>query len=141
MNTGILMSACICFKLFTYLYGGRMTTSYEFLYFFYCCAVLGYIVAFTKVLTKYQKYYNWIHPLHHSPPSPHSWNSFSRYHFPFTYTLHSIYTIFTLPHLYPPRQDQFSCPVLRFCKRKRMTFFCLFVYDSYTGSFLVTPVL
>jgi hypothetical protein len=42
-----------------------------------------YILIFTKVLTIYQKYHIWIHPLHHSPLSslPHSWNSFSRSHF------------------------------------------------------------
>jgi hypothetical protein len=38
--------------------------------FFYCCAGWGYIVAFTKVLTIYQIYHSWIHPLHHSPLPP-----------------------------------------------------------------------
>jgi hypothetical protein len=40
----------------------------------------GYIVAFTKVLTIYQIYRTWIHPLHHSssPSLSHSWNSFNR---------------------------------------------------------------
>jgi hypothetical protein len=44
---------------------------------------VGYIVAFTKVLTIYQIYHTWIYPLHHFPssPSPHSRNSFNRYHF------------------------------------------------------------
>jgi hypothetical protein len=53
-------------------------------YFFYCCTGWGYIVAFTKVLTMYQIYHTWIHPLLCSPLSlspPHSWNSFNRYHF------------------------------------------------------------
>jgi hypothetical protein len=35
--------------------------------FFYCCA--GYIVTFTKVLTIYQIYHNWILPMYHSPSS------------------------------------------------------------------------
>jgi hypothetical protein len=36
---------------------------------------LGYLVAFIKVLTIYQMYHTWIHPLHHSiiPPLP-GWN-------------------------------------------------------------------
>jgi hypothetical protein len=38
--------------------------------FFKNCAGWGYIVAFTKVLTIYQIYHNWIHPLHNSPLSP-----------------------------------------------------------------------
>jgi hypothetical protein len=54
-------------------------------FFFYCYAGWGYIVAFTKVLTMYQIYYTWIHSLHHSPLSPHSWNGFKRYHFSFTF--------------------------------------------------------
>jgi hypothetical protein len=37
----------------------------DFYLFIFCCA--GYIVAFTKVLTIYQIYHTWIHPLYHSP--------------------------------------------------------------------------
>jgi hypothetical protein len=55
-----------------------------FTFFFFYCAEWGYIVAFTKVLTVYQIYHTWMHPLHHSPLSPFIlflllW--FSRYHF------------------------------------------------------------
>jgi hypothetical protein len=42
-------------------------------YFFSYTDLLGYTVAFTKVLTMYQIYHTWIHPLHHcplTPPSP-----------------------------------------------------------------------
>jgi hypothetical protein len=46
---------------------------YCFNYFFlYCCAGWGYVVAFTKVLTIYQIYHTWIHPLYHSPLYPHA---------------------------------------------------------------------
>jgi hypothetical protein len=101
-----------------------------FIYFelssiFYCCAELGYIVAFTKVLTMYQIYHSWIHPLHHSllSPYPHSWNSFNRYHFPFTCMctqyLHHIHPPSPFPHLltHPtdttlPRQDLFHPLIL-----------------------------
>jgi hypothetical protein len=38
---------------------------YLFWYSFFLC--WGFIVAFTKVLTLYQKYHTWIHPLHHFP--------------------------------------------------------------------------
>jgi hypothetical protein len=38
-------------------------------FFFYCCAGLEYIVAFTKVLTMYHIYHTWIHHLHCSPLS------------------------------------------------------------------------
>jgi hypothetical protein len=39
-------------------------------------------VVFTKVLTVYQLYHNWIHPFYCSlyPCSPDSWNSFNKYH-------------------------------------------------------------
>jgi hypothetical protein len=41
-----------------------------FFFLFYYCAEWGYIVAFIKVLTMYQIYHTWIHPLHWSPLSP-----------------------------------------------------------------------
>jgi hypothetical protein len=43
------------------------------LFFSYCCAGWGYIVAFIKALIIYQIYHIWIHLLHHSslfPPFP-----------------------------------------------------------------------
>jgi hypothetical protein len=44
-------------------------------FLFYCCTGWGYTVSFTNVLTIYQIYHTWIHPLHHS------WNSLNTYHF------------------------------------------------------------
>jgi hypothetical protein len=54
---------------------------------------VGYIVAFTKVLTLYQIYHTSIHPLHHSPsfPSPHSWNSCNRHHFSNYIHVHTVF--------------------------------------------------
>jgi hypothetical protein len=111
---------------------------------FYSCARWWYTVTFTKVLTIYQIYHTWIYPFHHFPlSSPHSWMSFNSNHF--TIYIH-VYTVFVpyspLPpsstsHWYPPcRQDVFCPPVFQFCKRKKVTL--LFVYDSYTGSLIVT---
>jgi hypothetical protein len=56
------------------------------LFFLWCCAGWGYIVAFTQVVTMYQIYHTWIHLLNHSPsfpPLPHldSWSNFNRYRF------------------------------------------------------------
>jgi hypothetical protein len=45
---------------------------------------VGYIVAFTNILTICQIYHTSIQPLHHSPlslPLHHSWNRFNKYHF------------------------------------------------------------
>jgi hypothetical protein len=51
-------------------------------FFVFCCAGLGYIVAFTKGLTMCQIYHSWMHFLHHSSlSSPHSRNCFNRYLF------------------------------------------------------------
>jgi hypothetical protein len=55
------------------------------------CAGWGYTVAVTNVLTIYQMYHTWIHPLHHSYLSLHPWNSFNRYHF--SIYIH-VYTVF-----------------------------------------------
>jgi hypothetical protein len=65
-------------------------------FFLYCFAGWRNIVAFTKVLTMYQIYHTWIHPLHHAPlpPSSHFWNSFNRYHF--CICIH-VYTFFVPP--------------------------------------------
>jgi hypothetical protein len=41
-------------------------TFFSYNFFLLCW---GYIVAFMKVLTIYQIYHTWIHPLHHSPLS------------------------------------------------------------------------
>jgi hypothetical protein len=62
---------------------------------FFLLLCWGYIVAFTKVLTIYQKCHSWIQFLLHSPLSPltHSWNSFNRSHF--SIYIH-VYTVFAL---------------------------------------------
>jgi hypothetical protein len=39
-------------------------------YYYYCCAGWRYIGIFTKVLTMYQIYNTWVHPLHCSLSSP-----------------------------------------------------------------------
>jgi hypothetical protein len=79
----------------------------SFSFFFYCCAGWGYIVAFRKVLTIYQIYHSWIHPLYHFPLSLFShqfWNSFNRFHFS-TYVctqyLHHIHPHTPFPHFLP----------------------------------------
>jgi hypothetical protein len=69
-------------------------------------------------------------------PSPHSWNSFNRYHF---YIYIYVYTVFVLHSpsytlslllfrsLVPiptPTQDLFHLPFVQFCKRKKW-YFCL----------------
>jgi hypothetical protein len=77
-------------------------------YYLFIFIVLGYIVGFTKVLTIYQVYHSWIHPLHLSPLSPpHPWNSFNRSHFSIyihVCTVFGLYSsLYTLcPHPPPP---------------------------------------
>jgi hypothetical protein len=77
---------------------------YIFLFLLLC---LGYIAAFTKVLTIYQIYHTWICPLHHFPLSPplHSWNSFNRSHFSLTFMctqqLHCTHPPTPFPHFLP----------------------------------------
>jgi hypothetical protein len=69
-----------------------------FLHFY--CAGWGYIVAFTKVLTIYQIYNIWTHPIHcsHLPPPPPNLRIVSvGIIFAFTY----MYTQF-LYHIHPP---------------------------------------
>jgi hypothetical protein len=96
------------------------------------------MVAFTKVLTIYQVYHTWIHPLHHSllSLSPHSWNSFRRFHFSIYMDVYTIFPPYSHSHAFSPhypnshwyqpsRQDLFCPPVLWFCKRKKRHF-CLF---------------
>jgi hypothetical protein len=51
-----------------------------YIFFNYCFAGWGYIVALTKSLTIYQIYHTWVYPFHHSPFTPFlEW--FNRYHF------------------------------------------------------------
>jgi hypothetical protein len=52
--------------IFSYMWKlfNKMFSLYFFNYFILWC--VGYSVAFTKLLTIYQIYYTWIHPLHHS---------------------------------------------------------------------------
>jgi hypothetical protein len=104
--------------------------------FFLLCRV-GYIVAFTKVLTMYQMYHSWIHPLHLYHPSPYCCNTSIGNIFAFTYMCTHFCTVFTL---LPPFPATFSLPLLpplplsgpvlpscspiMYKKRKRQ--FCLF---------------
>jgi hypothetical protein len=77
-----------------------------FAFCFYCCCRWGYIVAFTKVLTKCQIYHTWIHPLHDCPlfPSPIP-EIVNRYH---VYIYICVYSVsaphspsYTFPHHLP----------------------------------------
>jgi hypothetical protein len=80
------------------------------------------------------------------PPLPQSLNSFNRYHFCIyihVYTVFALYSPSTLfSHLllfllvpHPPSRTCSALLFSNFVKEKKMTF--LFVYDSYTGSFIV----
>jgi hypothetical protein len=97
--------------------------------------VLGIHDGFTKVLTTYQIYHTWIHPLHHSPLSSHIPGIVSTF-VPLTYMCTQY-----LDHIHPPsssghthtigptgtnpRQDLFYPLVFQFCKRKKTWHFCL----------------
>jgi hypothetical protein len=108
--------------------------------------VLGVHLTFTKVLTMYQIYHTWIHPLHHSSlsSSAHFWNSFNRSHFPIYIHLYIVFAPSSPPSPFPhfsphngtntstPRQNLLCLPVLWFCKRKTMI--CLFFEGNYTAS-------
>jgi hypothetical protein len=125
------------------------------MFFLYCCALGGYIVAFIKLLTIYKLYHIWIHPFPLLPfisPSPESWHSFNRSHLAFT----SIYTHF-LHHIHsanllspPPPLSHDVNPltwagpgppycslILQMRKKKTWHFLLVWDKDSYTGSFLV----
>jgi hypothetical protein len=118
---------------------------YLFIYLFiYLLLCWGYIVTFTKDLTKYQICHTWIHPsIILILPSPIPGIVSAGLIFPFinmcTQNLYHIHTPIPLPHIFPPptdtntpRKDLFCLLVLWICKRKKVTF--LFVKDSYTGS-------
>jgi hypothetical protein len=129
---------------------------FPFFSFLYCCTGQGYIEALAKVLTMYQIYHTWIHPLHHSlsSPLPNSQNSFNNSHFS-TYIhvyLHYIHTVcILLPH-FPitsaltsanlPPQNVFCSPILWFCRRKKikdekknMAFLLVWHKDDFKRSF------
>jgi hypothetical protein len=76
-----------------------------FYYIFYCCCRLGYIVAFTKVLTICQINHTWIHPftiLLHSLSPPPLLTQFQQISFFYLHAcVHSICTIFTLLRNFP----------------------------------------
>jgi hypothetical protein len=89
----------------------------------------------------------WIHPLHHSalsPPSPHSWNNFNRYHFSIYIHVYIVFELYSSFHTFstlPPPSYWYQTPKVghglpsSFCKRNKNV---IFVYlGSYTGSFLV----
>jgi hypothetical protein len=73
------------------------------IFFLDWCAGWGYTVAFTQILTAYQIYHSWIHPLHRSSLSPPiSWNSFNRSHFCICIHVYTFFcTIFILLHPFP----------------------------------------
>jgi hypothetical protein len=92
--------------------------------FFYCCAGWAYILAFTKILTMYQIYGTWIHPLlclHLFPLIPEI-GSTGVILYLHTF-VHNIYTLFTFIHSFPitsplllvtvtPGQDPFHPPLI-----------------------------
>jgi hypothetical protein len=108
--------------------------------FLYCCTVCGYIIAFTKVLSMYQIYHNWIPPLHCCPSSLLPWFLEQFQHVWFfnlhtcAYVVCTIFILLPLSHLPLPHpwQNPFYPPVLQFCRRKntigktRNMTFCLF---------------
>jgi hypothetical protein len=112
---------------------------FEAVFFFsFFIVVLGYTVAFTKVLAIYQTYHTSIHPLKHSllSPPPHFWSSFNSSHFHLHICEHSICTIFTLPHpfpissplplvLNPPGRTYPAFLFSNLIKEKTMTFLCV----------------
>jgi hypothetical protein len=65
---------------------------------------MGYIAAFTftKILTMYQIYHIWIHPLHIllHPLSPDNWKSFNKYHFFIYICVHTLFPRYSSS--YPP---------------------------------------
>jgi hypothetical protein len=93
--------------------------------------------ATSQTLTTYQMYHIRIHPLHHSPLSPHLRNNFKRYLFSVYINRYIVFALYSPSYtLYPPppshwyhllpRQDLFLPPVLQFCKRKEKEIFaCL----------------
>jgi hypothetical protein len=99
----------------------------------------GYIVTFTKVLTIYQIYHIWPHPLHRSllsssSPIPGivSRGIFFLFTFTCTQYLHHIHPPTPFPHILPPptgisspRQNLFCPLVLQSCKRERKVTFLL----------------
>jgi hypothetical protein len=51
-----------------------------------------------KVLTIYQIYHTWIHPLHHSSSFPHSWDTFNRYNFSIYIHVYTVFTLYSPSH-------------------------------------------
>jgi hypothetical protein len=96
-----LVHSLPCFSLFTRINSKWIRDLH--VKFLFIVLLDGSIMEFTKVLILYQIYYNWIHPLYHSPLSlPPVLGIFSTgLIFPFTYTWHSICTTFTLPLTFP----------------------------------------
>jgi hypothetical protein len=74
--------------------------------FFFVVLGGGTLWHFTEVLTVYQIYCTWIHPLLHSPlfSLPHSWNIFTSHHFSIYI---QVYTVFVL---YAPSHTLFPLP-------------------------------
>jgi hypothetical protein len=96
-----LVHSLPCFSLFTRINSKWIRDLH--VKFLFIVLLDGSIMEFTKVLILYQIYYNWIHPLYHSPLSltPILGIFSTGLIFPFTYKWHSICTTFTLPHTFP----------------------------------------
>jgi hypothetical protein len=95
------MSTIKIFKLMAMVEVKKTKVLYRYFWKLFYFIVLGCIVAFTKVLTIYQIYHSWIHPLHHSlslpPPIPRIVSTVSFFHL--RTWVHNISAILTLPHL------------------------------------------
>jgi hypothetical protein len=110
----------------------------------------------SKVLTMYQIYHTWIHPLHCflSPPSPEQFQQVSFLHLQTcVYTICTIFILLPLSMLHPPflqcqphptLQSLFHPLVFPFCRRKNirdnqrnMVFLLIWDKGSYTRRFLV----
>jgi hypothetical protein len=115
----VSLCLCLCFVIYradpkqniNSIYSILNTYLTEELFFLYCCAEWGYIVAFTKVLTMYQLYNTWIHtflplPFISHPSSPNSCKSFNRYHFCIYMHVHICCTVFPLLPPFPV-----TCPL------------------------------
>jgi hypothetical protein len=131
-----LLYSVICNRIKLWIY-----IEMVFIYSFYCCAQWGYFVAFTNVLTMYQKHHTWIHPSSFfviSPP-PTSGIVSTVNIFPFACLcaryLHYIYLHMPFSHLLylPTSTNPQAGPVLLSCLwcckwRKKWHFLCPFVY-------------
>jgi hypothetical protein len=117
---GFVFFLKLCISVYYYYY---LLNYLLFVFFLLFLCWVGYIVAFTQVLTMYQRYHTWILPLYHSPlcptPIPRILSSGIISGFTwFTYTCTHFWTIFMniascVNHLYFffwELSVQFICP-------------------------------